>query len=173
MLVQSYEKSRAKQKNSFLFLPRWSKFAIFDGRVTKKREHYKEICFFFCRDGVSSPSLMAKLRKKSDFRKQFRRINLCVLRDALKIISDRQKNKVELLATVKQEFQTLANKNDCGLTDEVYKLKHDILDQLSKPQHRKVTHDLTIFVFFSYFPNFSYETFGNIAKKKTTFATNY
>ena len=116
---------------------------------------------------------MAKLRKKSDFRKQFRRINLCVLRDALKIISDRQKNKVELLATVKQEFQTLANKNDCGLTDEVYKLKHDILDQLSKPQHRKVTHDLTIFVFFSYFPNFSYETFGNIAKKKTTFATNY
>ena len=69
--------------------------------------------------------------------------NLCVVRDALKIISDRQKNKVELLATVKQEIQTLANKNDCGLTDEVYKLMHDILDQLSKPQYRKVTHDLT------------------------------
>jgi len=47
------------------------------------------------------------------------------------------------LATVKQEIQTLANKNDGGLADEVYKLKHDILDQLSKPQHRKVTHDLT------------------------------
>ena len=43
--------------------------------------------------------------------------NLCVLRDALKIISDRQKkDKVELLATVKQKIQTLAHKNDCGLT---------------------------------------------------------
>ena len=34
--MQSYEKSRAKQRNSFLFLPRRSKFAIFDGKVTKK-----------------------------------------------------------------------------------------------------------------------------------------
>ena len=47
------------------------------------------------------------------------------------------------MATVKHEIQTLANKNDGGLADEVYKLKHDILDQPSKPQHRKVTHDLT------------------------------
>ena len=30
-----------------------------------------------------------------------------------------------------------------SLSDEVHKLKHDILEQLSKPQHRKVTHDLT------------------------------
>ena len=53
--------------------------------------------------------------------------NLCVLRDALKIISDRQKkNEVELLATVKQEFQTSANREDKGLADEVHKLKHDI-----------------------------------------------
>ena len=47
--------------------------------------------------------------------------NLSVLRDALKIISDRQKNKVviafaaslveELLANVKHEIQTLANKD--------------------------------------------------------------
>lgn len=75
--------------------------------------------------------------------------NLSVLRDALKIISDRQKNKVviafaaslveELLANVKHEIQTLANKNDCGLTDEVHHLKHDILEQLSKPQHKKIT----------------------------------
>jgi hypothetical protein len=47
------------------------------------------------------------------------------------------------LATVKQEIQTLANKNDGGLADEVQHLKHDVLEQLSKPQHRKVTHDLT------------------------------
>lgn len=75
--------------------------------------------------------------------------NLSVLRDALKIISDRQKNKVviafaaslveELLANVKHEIQTLANKNDCGLTDKVHHLKHDILEQLSKPQHKKIT----------------------------------
>ena len=80
--------------------------------------------------------------------------NLCVLRDALKIMSDRQKKNKEvigfaaslveeLLATVKQEIQTLANKDDCGLANEIHKLKHDILDQLSKPQHKKVTHDLT------------------------------
>ena len=35
--LQSYEKSSAKQRNSFLFLPRRSNFAIFDGKVTKKR----------------------------------------------------------------------------------------------------------------------------------------
>jgi hypothetical protein len=34
--LQSYKKSRAKQRNSFLFLPRRSKFANFIGRVTKK-----------------------------------------------------------------------------------------------------------------------------------------
>ena len=70
--------------------------------------------------------------------------NLCVLRDALKIISDRQKkDKVELLAIVRQEIQTLANKDDGGLANEIHDLKHDVLEQLSKPQHRKVTHDLT------------------------------
>ena len=70
--------------------------------------------------------------------------NLCVLRDALKIIPDRQKkDKEELLATVKQGIQMSANREDKGLADEVHKLKHDILEQLSKPQHKKVTHDLT------------------------------
>ena len=52
-------------------------------------------------------------------------------------------SKDNTCAIVKQEFLASANKNDCGLTDEIYKLKHDILDQLSKPQYRKVTHDLT------------------------------
>jgi hypothetical protein len=42
-----------------------------------------------------------------------------------------------------EKFLASANKGDGGLADEVYKLKHDILDQPSKPQHRKVTHDLT------------------------------
>ncbi|MBR7018233.1 MAG: hypothetical protein IKH99_05225 [Prevotella sp.] len=47
------------------------------------------------------------------------------------------------MATVKQEIQTSANKDDCGLANEIHKIKYDILEQLSKPQHRKVTHDLT------------------------------
>ena len=34
---QNYEKSRAKQKNLFFFLPRRSNFAIFNGKVTNKR----------------------------------------------------------------------------------------------------------------------------------------
>lgn len=70
--------------------------------------------------------------------------NLCVLRDVLKIISDRQKkDKEELLANIKQEVQASANKDNGSLSDEVHKLKHNILEQLSKPQHKKVTHDLT------------------------------
>ena len=70
--------------------------------------------------------------------------NLCVFHDGLKIISDRQKKeKVELMATIKQEVQASANKDDCGLANEIHKLKDNILEQLSRPQHRKVTHDLT------------------------------
>ena len=34
--LQSYEKSRALQRNLFLFLLRWSKFAIFDGKDLAK-----------------------------------------------------------------------------------------------------------------------------------------
>ena len=33
---QSYEKSRAEQKILIFFMPRHRKFAIFDGKVTKK-----------------------------------------------------------------------------------------------------------------------------------------
>jgi len=32
-------------------------------KVTKRRAQNKETRFFFCRDGVISPSLMAKLQK--------------------------------------------------------------------------------------------------------------
>ena len=34
--LQSYEKSRAKQRNVFLFLPRRSNFAIFNGKDKQK-----------------------------------------------------------------------------------------------------------------------------------------
>ena len=65
--------------------------------------------------------------------------NLRVLRDGLKIISDRQKkNKEELLAIVNQKV-----KDDGALSDEVHNLKHNVLEQLTKPQHKRVTHHLT------------------------------
>ena len=70
--------------------------------------------------------------------------NLCVLRDALKIVSDRQKkDKEELTATIKREIQASANKDDSGMIDEVRSLKYEVLGKLSKPQHKKVTHNLT------------------------------
>ena len=37
----------------------------------------------------------------------------------------------------------LASKDNRGLVNEIHKLKQDFLEQLSIPQHRKVTHDLT------------------------------
>jgi len=47
-LLQSYEKSSAKQRNSFLFLPRQSKFAISDGKVMRKVERKtKKIILYF------------------------------------------------------------------------------------------------------------------------------
>ena len=70
--------------------------------------------------------------------------NIYVLRDALKIVSERQReSKKELVEIIKQEVQTFANKDDGGLANEVHSLKHDVSEQLSKPQHRKVIHDLT------------------------------
>ena len=50
-----------------------SKFG--EAKVTKSREQNKRILSFFCRDGVSSPSLMAELQKKLVKAKQFWKIN--------------------------------------------------------------------------------------------------
>ena len=70
--------------------------------------------------------------------------NLCTLRDVMKICSDHQKkDKEELTATIERMIQTSAYKDESGMADEVRNLKHEVLEQLSKPQHRKVTHDLT------------------------------
>ena len=126
----------AKEKPDFLLtLPRRSNFG--KAKVTKKN------------NGNMAEALMPLVDSMNRTSR-----NLCVLRDVLKIISDRQKKDKEvidfvaslveeLLATIKQEVQASANKDNGSLSDEVHKLKHDILEQLSKPQHRKVTHDLT------------------------------
>ena len=70
--------------------------------------------------------------------------NLCVLRDGLKIISDRQKeSKKELLDAISSKFEVLSAKDDGALADEMQALRQSIAEQISKPQHKKVIHELT------------------------------
>ena len=106
-----------------IFLPRRSKFAIFDGRVTKKREKCKrKACFsfyfrvlskfdecqsyeksreeqnkwiyFFFRDGVSSPSLMAELRKKRKKSQIYLSFSECRVTSAnARVTKSREQNK--------------------------------------------------------------------------------
>lgn len=58
----------------------------------------------------------------------------------LKIISDRQKKDKEVLHT---KLDALSEKNDDAVTAEIRDLKNVVSEQTSKPQHKKVIHDLT------------------------------
>ena len=70
--------------------------------------------------------------------------NPCVLRDALKIISERQKeSREELLETISSKLEALSVKSDETTTGEIRALRQYISEQISKPQHKKVIHDLT------------------------------
>ena len=70
--------------------------------------------------------------------------NLCVLRDALKIVSERQKeSRKEVLDTIGSKLEALSAKGDKATAEEIRALRQSITEQISKPQHRKVTHDLT------------------------------
>ena len=70
--------------------------------------------------------------------------NLCVLRDALKIISERQKeSREELLETISSKLEALSAKSDETTAEEIRDLRQYISGQISKPQHKKVIHDLT------------------------------
>ena len=70
--------------------------------------------------------------------------NLCVIRDALKIISERQKeSRKELLEPIGSKLEALSAKGDKTTADEIRAVRQYIGDQISKPQHKKVTHDLT------------------------------
>ena len=63
---------------------------------------------------------------------------------ALKIISDRQKeSKKELLDAISCTLDTLSAKGDETTADEIHALRQSISEQISKPQHKKVIHDLT------------------------------
>ena len=70
--------------------------------------------------------------------------NLCVLRDALKIVSERQnENRKELQESIGSKLEALSAKGDKTTAEEIRALRQYIGDQISKPQHKKVTHDLT------------------------------
>lgn len=70
--------------------------------------------------------------------------NLCVLRDALKIVSERQKESwKELQDTIGSKLGTLSAKGDETTAEEIRALRQFVAEQISKPQHKKVTHDLT------------------------------
>jgi len=70
--------------------------------------------------------------------------NLCVLRDALKIVSERQKeNRKELLETISSKLEAISAKSDETMANEIRALHQFIAEQISKPQHKKVTCDLT------------------------------
>ena len=70
--------------------------------------------------------------------------NLCVLRDALKIVSERQKEgRKEMLETIGSKLEALSAKTDETTTEEIHALRQYISEQISKPQHKKVIHDLT------------------------------
>ena len=70
--------------------------------------------------------------------------NLCVLRDALKIVSEHQKeSRKELLDTIGSKLEALSAKGAETTAEGIRALHQSITEQISKPQHRKVTHDLT------------------------------
>ena len=70
--------------------------------------------------------------------------NLCVLRDALKIVSERQKeSRKELLDTLGSKLEALSAKGDMATAEEIHALRQFMTEQISKLQHKKVTHDLT------------------------------
>ena len=71
-------------------------------------------------------------------------INFCVLRDALKIVSQRQKeSKKELLETIGSKLEVLSAKGNETTKGEIQALRQFMTEQMGKPQHKKVTHDLT------------------------------
>ena len=70
--------------------------------------------------------------------------NLCVLRDALKIVSERQKeSRKELLDTIGSKLEALSAKGAEAMAEEIRVLRQFVAEQTGKPQHKKVIHDLT------------------------------
>ena len=70
--------------------------------------------------------------------------NLCVLRDALKIVSERQReSKKELQEAIGSKLEALSAKGDKATAEEIRVLRQFVAEQTDKPQHKRVIHDLT------------------------------
>ena len=70
--------------------------------------------------------------------------NLCVLRDVLKIISDRQKkDKDELMESISNRLNTLSAKSNETTAEEIRAIRDELTRHFNKPQNMKVIHDLT------------------------------
>ena len=70
--------------------------------------------------------------------------NLCVLRDVLKIISDRQKkDKDELMESISNKLNTLSAKSNETTAEEIRAIRDELTRHFNKPQNMKVIHDLT------------------------------
>ena len=70
--------------------------------------------------------------------------NLCVLRDALKIVSERQReSKKDLQEAIGSKLEALSAKGDKAMAEKIRALRQFVAEQINKPQHKKVTHDLT------------------------------
>ena len=70
--------------------------------------------------------------------------NLCVVRDVLKIISDRQKkDKEELMESISNRLNTLSAKSNETTAEEIRAIRDELTRHFNKPQNMKVIHDLT------------------------------
>ena len=70
--------------------------------------------------------------------------NLCVVRDVLKIISDRQKkDKDELMESISNRLNTLSAKSNETTAEEIRAIRDELTRHFNKPQNMKVIHDLT------------------------------
>ena len=70
--------------------------------------------------------------------------NLCVVRDVLKIVSDRQKkDKEELMESISNRLNTLSAKSNETTAEEIRAIRDELTRHFNKPQNMKVIHDLT------------------------------
>lgn len=70
--------------------------------------------------------------------------NLCVVRDVLKIVSDRQKkDKEELMESISNRLNMLSAKSNETTAEEIRAIRDELTRHFNKPQNMKVIHDLT------------------------------
>ena len=79
-IVQRYEKSRAKQRNSFLFLPRQSNFTDLLAKIQKSKQNAKEMLVFLSFSSGSIFGIILKYEKPWEIQRFFLRQTKRLLR---------------------------------------------------------------------------------------------